>query len=89
VLTSRTSSVAASRFGGPLPRTPSRGQPRTCARVAKAIYGQQAGAAAVVMVNNAAAFAVRGGRYSNPDTGESVTVTIPFSACAGRPRRDV
>ena len=46
-------SVAA--FGGPLPPNTiavvNRG---TCARVAKAIYGQKAGAAAVVMVNNAA-----------------------------------
>ena len=45
-------SVAA--FGGPLASgtiaVVNRG---TCARVAKAIFGQQAGAAAVVMVNNA------------------------------------
>jgi len=48
-------SVAA--FGGPLPPNTiavvNRG---VCARVAKAIFGQQAGAAVVVMVNNAAGF---------------------------------
>src|SRR5439155_598 len=58
VITGRGSlgcSVAA--FGGPLPpdtiAVVNRG---TCARVAKAIFGQQAGAAAVVMVNNAPGF---------------------------------
>lgn len=51
----------------------------TCARVARAIFGQKAGAAAVVMVNNANSFPPFEGRItSNPDTGEAFTVTIPF-----------
>jgi subtilisin family serine protease len=76
-------SVAA--FGGPLPPNTiavvNRG---TCARVAKAIYGQQAGAAAVVMVNNADGFPpFEGPITSNPDTGESFNVTIPFLGVKG------
>jgi minor extracellular serine protease Vpr len=51
----------------------------TCARVAKAIFGQQAGAAAVLMVNNAAGYPpFEGTITNNPDTGEVYTVTIPF-----------
>src|SRR5438128_6026118 len=52
----------------------------TCARVAKAIYGRDAGAAAVAMINNAAGYPpVEGDITSNPDTGQSVPkVTIPF-----------
>jgi subtilisin family serine protease len=51
----------------------------TCARVARAIYGQKAGAAAVIMVNTSNAFPPFEGKItSNPDTGESYTVTIPF-----------
>jgi subtilisin family serine protease len=58
----------------------------TCARVAKAIFGQQAGAAGVIMVNNAAGFPP----YEGPITGDpdpsgpplfggfAYTVTIPF-----------
>jgi subtilisin family serine protease len=50
-----------------------------CARVAKAIYGQQAGAAAVLMINTDAGYPPFEGQItSNPDTGESYTVTIPF-----------
>jgi len=50
-----------------------------CARVARAIYGQQAGAAAVLMVNNTNAFPpVEGQITANPDSGEKYTVTIPF-----------
>ncbi len=50
-----------------------------CARVARAIYGQTAGAAAVVMVNNTNDFPpVEGQITKNPDTGEPYTVTIPF-----------
>jgi subtilisin family serine protease len=51
----------------------------TCARVARAIFGQQAGAAAVLMVNtdnNLPPF--EGPIASNPDTGEQFIVTIPF-----------
>lgn len=51
----------------------------TCARVAKAIYGQQAGAAAVVMVNSTDDLPPYEGQItSNPDTGEEYVVTIPF-----------
>jgi subtilisin family serine protease len=50
-----------------------------CARVARAIFGQQAGATAVLMVNNAPGFPpFEGPITSNPDTGEPFTVTIPF-----------
>src|SRR5437867_4205333 len=76
-------SVAA--FGGPLPPNTiavvNRG---TCARVAKAIFGQQAGAAVVVMVNNAAGFPpFEGPITSNPDDGTSFNVTIPFLGVKG------
>jgi len=76
-------SVAA--FGGPLPPNTiavvNRG---TCARVAKAIFGQQAGAAAVVMVNNASGFPPVEGRItSNPDDGVPFNVTIPFLGVKG------
>ncbi|MCA0296123.1 MAG: S8 family serine peptidase [Actinobacteria bacterium] len=51
----------------------------TCARVAKAIFGQQAGAAAVVMVNTTADYPpYEGTILSNPDDGTPYTVTIPF-----------
>src|SRR5213079_177818 len=78
-------SVAA--FGGPLPPNTiavvNRG---TCARVAKAIFGQQAGAAAVVMVNNATSFPpFEGAITSNPDDGVPFNVTIPFLGVRGLP----
>jgi subtilisin family serine protease len=74
-------------FGGPLPANTiavvNRG---TCARVAKAIFGQQAGAAAVVMVNNATTLPpVEGPITSNPDDGTPFTVTIPFLGVKGLP----
>lgn len=51
----------------------------TCARVAKAIYGQMAGAAAVAMINNGPGYPpFEGPITSNPDTGQPFTVTIPF-----------
>jgi minor extracellular serine protease Vpr len=51
----------------------------TCARVARAIFGQQAGAAAVIMVNSSDTFPpYEGPITSNPDTGVPYTVTIPF-----------
>lgn len=51
----------------------------TCARVARAIYGQQAGAVAVVMVNNSPGLPpYEGPIFSNPDTGAPYHVTIPF-----------
>jgi minor extracellular serine protease Vpr len=50
-----------------------------CARVARAVFGQKAGAAAVLMINNAAGLPpFEGPITSNPDTGEPFTVTIPF-----------
>jgi minor extracellular serine protease Vpr len=50
-----------------------------CARVARAIFGQEAGAAAVVMVNNATSLPpFEGPITNNPDTGQQFTVTIPF-----------
>ena len=51
----------------------------TCARVARAIFGQEAGAVAVIMVNNATTFPPLEGQITNdPDTGQQFTVTIPF-----------
>ena len=58
----------------------------TCARVAKAIFGQQAGAAAVVMVDNTTGLPpVEGPITSNPDTGEPFVVKIPFLGVRGLP----
>ena len=78
-------SVAA--FGGPLPdgtiAVVNRG---VCARVAKAIFGQQAGADAVVMVNNSTDLPpVEGPITSNPDDGTPFVVTIPFLGVRGLP----
>jgi len=51
----------------------------TCARVARAVYGQKAGAVAVVMINTSPGYPPFEGQItSNPDTGEKYTVTIPF-----------
>ena len=56
----------------------------TCARVARAIFGQQAGAAAVAMINNAAGYPpFEGPINANPDTGIPYTVTIPFLGVRG------
>lgn len=56
----------------------------TCARVARAIFGQQAGAAAVAMINNAASFPpFEGPILSNPDDGTPFEVTIPFLGVRG------
>ena len=50
-----------------------------CSRVAKPIYGQMAGAAAVAMINNGPGYPPFEGQItSNPDTGQAFTVTIPF-----------
>ena len=58
----------------------------TCARVARAIFGQQAGAAAVAMVNTSAGYPpYEGPITSNPDTGIPYTVTIPFLGIQGPP----
>ncbi|MGV9194861.1 S8 family serine peptidase [Microbacterium sp. MC2] len=51
----------------------------SCARVAKAIFGQQAGAEAVVMVNSDNTLPpYEGAITSNPDDGTPYVVTIPF-----------
>jgi minor extracellular serine protease Vpr len=56
----------------------------TCARVAKAIYGQQAGAAGVIMINNSSGYPPFEGKItSNPDNGMPFTVTIPFLGVQG------
>ena len=55
-----------------------------CARVAKAIFGQQAGAAAVAMINTDSGLPpFEGAIFSNPDTGVPFTVTIPFIGVRG------
>ncbi|HET7811797.1 MAG TPA: S8 family serine peptidase [Steroidobacteraceae bacterium] len=55
-----------------------------CARVARAVFGQQAGAAAVVMINNATTLPPFEGEITgNPDTGEQYLVTIPFFGVRG------
>jgi minor extracellular serine protease Vpr len=51
----------------------------TCARVAKAIYGQDAGAVGVIMVNSSDSYPPFEGKItSNPDTGDPADVEIPF-----------
>jgi minor extracellular serine protease Vpr len=55
-----------------------------CARVARAIFGQQAGAAAVAMINTAAGYPpFEGPITSDPDTGVPFNVTIPFLGVKG------
>ncbi|HEY3542030.1 MAG TPA: S8 family serine peptidase [Gaiellaceae bacterium] len=78
-------SVAADTADGPIAANTvivvARG---TCARVAKAIFGQQAGAAAVIMVNNSSALPPFEGKItSNPDDGVPYNVTIPFLGVSG------
>ena len=56
----------------------------SCARVARAVFGEQAGAAAVVMINTTSAFPpFEGPIEGNPDTGEEFLVTIPFLGVRG------
>ena len=56
----------------------------TCARVARGVFGEQAGAAAVAMINNAVGFPpFEGPILSNPDTGIPFEVTIPFLGVQG------
>jgi minor extracellular serine protease Vpr len=55
-----------------------------CARVARAVFGQQAGAAAVVMINTSSGYPPFEGKITgNPDTGEEFEVTIPFLGVRG------
>lgn len=59
-------------------------QTGSCARVARAVFGQKAGAAAVLMINNSASLPPFEGPISgNPDTGEQYAVTIPFLGVRG------
>src|SRR5947209_313842 len=56
----------------------------TCGRVDRAIYGQQAGAAAVAMIDSTTGYPpVEGKITENPDTGAKFTVTIPFFGVQG------
>ncbi len=56
----------------------------SCARVARAVFGEKAGAAAVVMINTASVFPpFEGPIEGNPDTGEEFLVTIPFLGVRG------
>jgi len=85
-------SVAQDQANGPIPPNTfivvTRG---TCARVAKAIFGQMAGAAGVIMVNNSSAFPPYEGPITNdPDAsgpplfgGFAFNVTIPFLGVQG------
>lgn len=59
----------------------------TCARVKRAIVGQAAGAAAVAMIDTAAAYPpLEGPITADPDTGEPANVTIPFLGIHGSDR---
>ena len=56
----------------------------TCARVARAVFGEQAGADAVAMINSDAGYPPYEGPITgNPDTGEDFEVTIPFLGVRG------
>lgn len=74
-----------SDYGGPLAANTMAVVLRgVCARVSKAIFGQQAGAAAVAMINTDSGFPpFEGPIFSNPDTGIPFTVTIPFLGVRG------
>ncbi|HXG77643.1 MAG TPA: S8 family serine peptidase [Gaiellaceae bacterium] len=73
-----------SDFGSLAPGTLAVVMRGVCARVAKAIFGQQAGAAAVAMINTDSGFPpFEGPIFSNPDTGIPFTVTIPFLGIRG------
>lgn len=56
----------------------------TCARIARAVFGEQAGADAVAMINSDAGYPPYEGPITgNPDTGEDFEVTIPFLGVRG------
>ena len=56
----------------------------TCSRVARAVYAQQAGAAAAALIDTSTGYPPYEGLItSNPDTGEQYTVTIPFFGIRG------
>jgi minor extracellular serine protease Vpr len=71
-------------FGALAPNTMAVVVRGTCARVAKAIFGQQAGAAAVAMINTDSGLPPFEGPITvNPDDGVPFTVTIPFIGVRG------
>jgi minor extracellular serine protease Vpr len=71
-------------FGALAPNTMAVVVRGTCARVAKAIFGQQAGAAAVAMINTDSGLPPFEGPITvNPDDGVPFTVTIPFVGVRG------
>ena len=78
-------SVAAFQAAGNLTGKLAVVQRGTCARVAKAIFGSDAGAAAVAMINNAPGYPpFEGDITSNPDTGvPHPKITIPFFGISG------
>ena len=56
----------------------------TCARVARAVFAQQAGAAAAAMIDTSTGYPpFEGPINGNPDTGEAYKVTIPFFGVRG------
>ncbi len=56
----------------------------TCARTVRAVFGQQAGAAAVAMINSTSDFPPYEGPITeNPDDGVAFEVTIPFLGVRG------
>ena len=56
----------------------------TCARVARAVFAQKAGAAAAAMIDTTTGYPpFEGPITGNPDTGEAYTVTIPFFGVRG------
>jgi len=56
----------------------------TCARVARAIFAQQAGAAAAAMIDTSTGYPpFEGPITQNPDDGKNFTVTIPFFGVRG------
>src|SRR6185369_11085709 len=64
----------------------------TCARVARAVFAQKAGAAAAAMIDTTTGYPpFEGPITGNPDTGEAYVVTIPFfgvRGLAGTPTSD-
>ena len=55
-----------------------------CARVARAVYAQQAGAVAAALIDTSTGYPPFEGPITlNPDTGQSYTVTIPFFGVRG------
>ncbi len=56
----------------------------SCARVARAVFAQKAGAVAAAMIDTSTGYPpFEGPITSNPDTGEQFTVTIPFFGVRG------